>query len=130
MMRNCLNTPRFARLILAVVLLAQTHDLFAANSVNLTPINCCDQTIFTTNIAGQTVWRNVSGSSFIGFAVPTNTFTYTSGVPVYLEVVYYDEGDGQIGLQYDSVSGGAYANSLRHVRTSRVDSKTFAKAYY
>ncbi|MDB6123883.1 MAG: hypothetical protein JWQ71_2876 [Pedosphaera sp.] len=129
--QTCFAVPGALRCFLVIhfaLLLAWSSP--AANTVYLTPINCCDQSIITTNIGGQTVWRNVPGSSSIGFAVPTNTFTYTPSMPVYVEAVYYDEGDGQISLQYDSMSGGAYANSLRHVRTSRVDTRLFVHAYY
>lgn len=101
----------------------------AADTVNLTPFSCCDGQFITTTAGGQTVWQNIPGSSFINFNVPAS-FTFTSGVPVYVRVEYYDDGFGQMSLQYDSVSAGAYASSPRHVRTSRVNTKAFATAYY
>lgn len=101
----------------------------AADTVNLAAFSCCDGQFVTNTVGGETVWQNIPGSSFINFTVPAS-FTFTSGVPVYVRVEYYDDGFGQIGLQYDSVANGAYASSLRHVRTSRVNTKKFATAYY
>jgi hypothetical protein len=116
-------------LAVGLALACAVASLSAADTVNLTPFSCCDGQFITTTAGGQTVWQNIPGSSFINFNVPAS-FTFTSGVPVYVRVEYYDDGFGQMGLQYDSVSAGAYASSPRHVRTSRVNTKTFATAYY
>ena len=114
---------------LSGALLFYLSGAHAADTVNLTAFSCCDGQFITTTVGGQTVWQNIPGSSFLNFNVPAS-FTFTSGVPVYVRVEYYDDGFGQMSLQYDSVSTGAYASSPRHVRTSRVNTKTFATAYY
>ncbi|MDB6121600.1 MAG: hypothetical protein JWQ71_593 [Pedosphaera sp.] len=111
------------------MLISSASGLHAANSASLIPFSCCDGQIIVTNAGGQAVWQNISGSSFFNFKVPAS-LTFTSGAPVYVQAVYYDEGYGQISLQYDSVTNGAYAASLGHVRSSRVDTKGFATAYY
>jgi len=112
-----------------VLLALAGGDLRAADSVNLAPFSCCDGQFVTNTLGGQTVWQNIHGSSFINFSVPA-LFTFTSGIPVYVRAEYYDDGFGQMSLQYDSVSGGAYASSQRHTRTSRVNTKKFPTAYY
>jgi len=114
---------------LVLLAIASATASNAANTLSLTPFSCCDGQFITTNARGQTVWQNVSGSAYLDFIVPAS-FAFTSGAPVYVQAVYYDEGDGRIDLEYDSVTGYAYAKSLLHTRTSRMNTKTFATAYY
>jgi len=57
------------------------------------------------------------------------SFTF-SNAPVYLQVVYFDQGFGQLQVQYDSVANGAYASSPLHSHSSRVNSGAFAIAYF
>ncbi len=111
-----------------VAMLAFSPCALAANPVNLTPTSNGDGEFMTTSIGGQTVWQNINGDGYLYFRV--SGFTFTNGIPVYVRVVYYDGGFGSIGVQYDSVSGGAYSQSLTHARTSRVNSQAFATAYF
>jgi hypothetical protein len=114
---------------LVLLAMASATPLKAAKTLSLTPFSCCDGQFVTTNAGGQTVWQNVGGSAYLDFIVPAS-FAFTSGAPVYVQVVYFDDGDGRIDLEYDSVSGCAYAKSLLHTRTSRMNTKRFATACY
>src|SRR6185369_10957764 len=82
-----------------IALLLPTFAL-AVDTVSLTPLSCCDGTFVTTNAGGQSVWQNTGSSAYMYFDVP-GTFTFTSGVPVYVRVVYFDTAYGTVAIQYD-----------------------------
>lgn len=82
----------------------------------------------TTTVGGQTAWQNINGDTILYFKVPS-TFTFTVGVPLYLEVCYYDDGRGTVNIQYDAQTT-AYQKSEVHTRSSRADSHTYVYSYH
>jgi len=99
----------------------------------LSPLDCCDGRYQVVDIGGRTVWQNLSGNDYLYFDVPT-TFTFSSGMSVYLKIRYYDSGYGTVEVQYDSTRGDSlpdiYSRSESHNRSSRVDSGVFVDSYH
>ncbi|HYF64159.1 MAG TPA: glycoside hydrolase family 71/99-like protein, partial [Herpetosiphonaceae bacterium] len=100
----------------------------AAAPLALTPSSCCDGIVTQATVAGQPVWQIAAGSGFMYFNVPAS-FSFSVGSPLYLQVVYYDDNGGRIGLEYDSTDS-AFQPAEVHSRTSRVGSGQFVSAYY
>jgi hypothetical protein len=130
------HSVALGRVVLGGLLLglATIRPAWAVDKVSLTPFSCCDGRFQTTTVANQVpVWQSISGDAFFYFDVPSS-FTFKPGSPVYLEVTYYNQGSGFIGVQYDSTKGTSLADAYREAeqRTggSRTGDGTFVSAYY
>lgn len=106
----------------------------AADTMSLTPFSCCDGLFKTLLLpGGQAVWQNTNGHIYLYFDVPGG-FTFTPGSPVYLKVIFYDQGYGRVGVHYDSTKGDSLADKYREAEegqgASRLNSGSFVEAYY
>jgi len=124
------------RLVLSglLVSLSTICPAWAVDSISLTPFSCCDGRFQTTAVANRVqVWQSIYGDSYFYFDIPSS-FTFKPGVPVYLEVTYYNQGSGSVGVEYDSTKGNSLADAYREAdkRTggSRTGDGTFVSAYY
>ena len=113
--------------------LATSSSLWASNSASLTPFLCCDGQYIETTIAGKPVWQNIDDHIYLYFDVP-ESFTFSAGSSVYLEITYYAEAYGTVAVNYDSARGDSLADkyylSETHTRSSRVNSGEFVKSYH
>src|SRR4051812_21248493 len=89
----CIRGTIFRGWMAGFVALLLAPFALAVDTVSLNPLSCCDGTFVTTNAGGQTVWQNTGSSAYMYFDVP-GTFTFTSGVPVFVRVVYFDSAFG------------------------------------
>lgn len=97
-------------------------------AISLSPTSVGDGEYTTTTIGGQQVWQNINGDKKLYFKVPSS-FAFSVGVPVYVEVNYYDEGRAFINLQYDSQTT-SYHSSEIHSRSSRIATNTYVNSYH
>jgi autotransporter-associated beta strand protein len=82
-----------------------------------------------TTVAGEPVWQNTGGDSFIYFKRPTS-FAFTAGQTLYLRVTYFDDtGGGRLDMRYDSQTA-AFTDPVVHTRTSRVGSGQFVDGFF
>jgi hypothetical protein len=118
--------PLQTLLFISLLTLA-SHKAIGA-SATLSPVYVAyDGQITTNTVAGKTVWQCVSGYHSMYFSVPSS-FTVT-GNPVYVQVTYYDAGDGWIKGEYDGTAN-AYTATETHSRSSRIKTLTFTNAYH
>src|SRR6266481_479581 len=91
-----------AQALAVAVSLLPARSVYSDNTASLTPVYVPgDGKFVTTTIDSQTVWQSTNGNFYLYFDVPAS-FTFTTGMPVYVQVVYYDTGYGTLQLQYDS----------------------------
>ena len=116
-----------------MLILLTSPELLMAETVDLTPISCCDGQLNSTTLNGENVWQNLTGHTYFYFDVP-DSFSVTPGSPVYVKVTYYDERFGTVGLEYDSTKGTTiqdiYCRSETHTRSSRVNTRAFVVSYH
>jgi hypothetical protein len=122
------NKTKLVPILLAIACLVFACCKGMAASATLTPVYVAfDGKISTNTVGGQTVWQCVSGFHSMYFSVPSS-FT-VSGQPVYVQVTYYDAGDGWIKMEYDG-TGNAYTATETHSRSSRIKTQTFVTSYH
>ena len=139
-LRNCFKfSPERAQvhmrkwIIVLASFLAFAPSLLGIDTLSLTPTFVAGDGQFTsTTINGQVVWQSTNNSFYLYFDVPS-TFTFTTGMPVYVQVVYYDTGYGTLRVQYDSTYSSQLADKYHpaeaHTRSSRVNSQSFVTSY-
>ena len=103
----------FALIVFLVIMSGLSATDVFASSANLAPFSCCDDgVLITASVGGQPVWQTTPGSIYMYFNVPAS-FPFTIGRSLYVRVAYYDEGLGDVRLQYDSTTA-AYKKSETH----------------
>ena len=119
--------------VFLVVIFWKPVPALTAGPVSLVPINCCDGLYEVAQVQGEQVWQNLADSDYLYVDIP-NDPDFVPGMPVYVQVIYYDTGYGTIELHYDSTRGddlpSMYFRSETHTRSSRVDTGGFAVSYH
>ncbi|MGI8601520.1 MAG: PA14 domain-containing protein [Verrucomicrobiales bacterium] len=118
---------RFYGFVIAMVC-ADFGSVASAASADLNPLSGADGVVARVNAGGALVWQNTGSSLYMYFQRPSS-FPLIKGQTLYVRVTYYDDGDGQVGLQYDAASG-AYTRPAIHSRTSRVNTDQFVSGYF